>query len=365
MTDHFKQDDGIERILSEQEDRDSTPVTYDIATYPADYTLQGIVDLYRNNSILIPPYQRKFVWSIKQSSRLIESFLLGLPVPAIFLYMEPESNNRLLVVDGQQRLLSIVYFFEGYFGPPVARRRSIFRLTGLNPSSPYSEKTYSDLSQTDEATYNRFNASVLRAFVIRQLRPRDNTSMFHLFERLNTGGTQLVGQEIRNCIYHGPFNDMLVKLNELAEWRLIFGKTLPDKRQRDIELILRFLALHHDAHRYDRPMKDFLSNYMRTHQSDQDASRAYTKLFANTTTAVLDSLGERPFHIRAGLNAAVFDSVYAAFARHATAIPPDIKGRYHRLVSDKEYQAAVSSATTDREVVTKRLALADKTLFGR
>jgi hypothetical protein len=79
---------------------------------------------------------------------------------------------------------------------------------------------------------------------------------------------------------------------------------------------------------------------------------------------VLENLGERPFHIRAGLNAAVFDSVYVAFARHPTEIPRDIKRRYRRLVADDDYQVAVSSATTDRDVVAKRLALADQTLFG-
>ena len=75
-------------------------------------------------------------------------------------------------------------------------------------------------------------------------------------------------------------------------------------------------------------------------------------------------MGERPFHLRVGLNAAVFDAVYVAFARHMSKIPSDVKKRYDRLKKDEDYLTTVSSATTDREVVTRRLRLAEKTLFG-
>ena len=287
MSDKFKQEDGIERIPSEEHDQESTPPSYDIASYPTDYTLEVLVDLHRRGVIVIPSYQRKFVWTIKQSSRLIESFLLGLPVPPIFLYMEPESKNRLLVVDGHQRLMSIVYFFEGYFGPAVRKKRSEFRLVSLNEGSAYADKRYVDLRDTDEPSFNKFNATTLRSFVIRQLDPHDNTSMFQIFERLNTGGTQLAGQEIRNCIYHGPFNEMLVKLNKMPEWRRVFGKLHEDKRQRDVELILRFLALHDDVKDYYRPMKDFLSGYMQKHQSDEKGCARCENLFIDTTKAIL------------------------------------------------------------------------------
>ncbi len=257
-------DELIEKIESEIEDQESEPSTYSIVTYPADYTLEGLVGKFKNHSIKIPGFQRKFVWTIKQFSRLIESFLLGLPVPSIFLYTEPETN-KLLVVDGQQRLLSIVYFFDGYFGRETRGKRSVFKLTGLNDKSPYLGKTHSDL-QSDEAALNTLNDSVLRAFVIKQLNPNDSTSIYHVFERLNTGGTQLVGQEIRNCVYHGPFNELLIDLNKNSNWRKVFGKTQEDKRQRDSELVLRFFALYYSAEKYDKPMKDFLSNYMKVNQ---------------------------------------------------------------------------------------------------
>ena len=360
-----KQDDGsLEQIPSEQEDQDTNPVSYDIVTYPADYTLEGLVGKL-HKTILISGFQRKFVWTIKQASRLIESFLLGLPVPAIFLYADPETN-KYLVVDGQQRLLSIAYFFEGYFGTPDKKgNRAIFRLEGLNPKSPYNGLTYREIMSKDEAASNRLNDSVLRAFVVKQLRPGGRSSIYHIFERLNRGGTQLVGQEIRNCIYHGDFNDKLILLNKNKEWRAVFGKQAEDKRLRDVELILRFFALHHDSGGYFKPMKDFLSDFMDKHKKD-DRSKlsAYEKLFTATTQAVRKHLGPRPFHIRAGLNVAAYDAVYVAFARNLQSIRSGVSGRYTSLKENKRFQELISSATTDEAAVAARLKLVEKKLFG-
>ena len=204
--------DGLEDLQSENSDLEATPAEYEVITYPADFTLEGLVSKFKKGSMTVPGFQRNYVWNIKQASRLIESFLLGLPVPAIFLFTD-DAKNEQLVIDGQQRLMTVVYFLDGYFGEPDANgRRKVFKLTGLNEKSPYYNKTYSDLEETNQAAFNKLNDSVLRAFVIKQITPNGNTSVYHIFERLNTGGTQLVGQEIRNCVYHGSFNDLLCKL---------------------------------------------------------------------------------------------------------------------------------------------------------
>ena len=153
--------------------------------------------------------------------------------------------------------------------------------------------------------------------MVRQLDPNDTTSAYHIFERLNTGGTHLVSQEIRNCIYRGPFNDLLGGLNTEPSWRRVFGKPGEDKRQRDVEIVLRFLALREDAASYRKPMKDFLSTFMDRHRyAGPDRLDAFRVLFQRTMTAILDKLGEKPFHIKAGLNAAVFDAVSTAFSKH-------------------------------------------------
>ncbi len=156
----------IERVASEQDDLESSPPRYEIVTYPADFTLEGLVRKYRHGQLTIPGFQRKFVWSRRQATRLIESFLLGLPVPAVFLFVDARDRSY-TVIDGQQRLLSIVRFFEGRF--EERGKRTVFTLDGLHESSPHRDKTYEDLRESDPVSFNTLNDAVLRAFVVRQL----------------------------------------------------------------------------------------------------------------------------------------------------------------------------------------------------
>ncbi len=351
----------FEDVASELEDRQSSPPSYEIATYPADFTLEGLYLQWQAEDILIPKFQRGYVWTQIQASKLIESFLVGLPVPGIFLYTD-RASEKYMVVDGQQRLRTAFFFFEGLFGlERSAGSRTVFRLKGLHEDSPFAGKTFGEL---DEAAQRRLKNSVLRAFVIRQLDPHDDTSVFHVFERLNTGGTLLHNQEVRNAISAGSFNDLLHSLNELPKWRLILGKPEPDGRMRDVELILRFFALKHSLPAYEKPMKDFMSRYMRTHQASSAAQiRGYRNEFTKTVSAVHDHLGDRPFHLRAGLNSSVFDAVFVAFSRHLKDIPADVKQRFNTLTASDRFTNEVSSGTTDVEQVRRRMAMAEQQLF--
>lgn len=349
--------EGLEELQSEELDLESTPATYEVITYPADFTLEGLVSKYRKGSMTVPGFQRNYVWNIKQASRLIESFLLGLPVPAIFLFTD-EAKNEQLVIDGQQRLMSVVYYFDGFFGDAdKAGKRKVFRLAGLNPNSPYHNKSYADLEENDQAALNKLNDSVLRAFVVKQITPNGNTSVYHIFERLNTGGTQLVGQEIRNCVYHGEFNNLLCELNEYENWRKIFGSDSPHKRQKDVELILRFFAFFENGDNYERPIKDFMSTYMRCNQHVSKAKKeSLESLFKNTCDNVVRLLGGKPFHIWSGLNVAVFDSTFIALAK--CGFPEDLALRFERLTYDADFVKGVRGATADESIVALRMELA-------
>lgn len=354
--------EGLEELQSEEFDLESTPATYEVITYPADFTLEGLVSKYRKGSMTVPGFQRNYVWNIKQASRLIESFLLGLPVPAIFLFTD-EVNNEQLVIDGQQRLMSVVYFFDGYFGEAdKGGRKKVFRLTGLNEKSRYHNKTYAELEDSDQAAFNKLNDSVLRAFVVKQLTPNGNTSVYHIFERLNTGGTQLVGQEIRNCVYHGEFNNLLCDLNKYENWRKIFGNNVPHKRQKDVELILRFFAFYENGDNYERPIKDFMSNFMRENQHmDAEKQERFKLLFKETCDQVVALLGEKPFHIWSGLNVAVFDSTFTALAKNG--FPSDLKTRFDSLKNDEDFVKGVRGATADDSIVELRMGLARQYLI--
>jgi uncharacterized protein with ParB-like and HNH nuclease domain len=360
---HTAKPDDIEfeRITSEEEDYESAPPTYEINTYPADFTLEVLHQKWKDGDIEIPRFQRQFVWKQVQSSKLIESFLVGLPVPAVFLYTERKSQ-KFLVIDGQQRLRSIFYFFEGFFGEEQRGKRTVFQIKGLSDKSKYLGKGFKDL---DEADQRKLRNCVLRSFIVQQLDPNDDTSIYHIFERLNTGGTLLANQEIRNCVYRGSFNELLDKLNVLPAWRRIVGKSNPDSRQKDIELILRFFALLDHSH-YQKPMKDFLSKFMKANRDQgQKVLQQFRKLFTTTCTSIVNHLGDKPFHIRAGLNSAVLDCVMVSFANNFDAIPQDIQQRYRSLLHDGDFLKNVSSATTDEDVVKSRFQLAAQKLFQK
>lgn len=222
-----------EELVTEEEIDDPPFVEFDIAVAPADPTLELLANKVEQGDIIIPFYQRKYVWKIEQASKLIESFLMGLPVPQVFLYVNDE--DRLEVIDGHQRIMSVKYFFEGFFGEPDSQnRRQVFKLKGLSERSEYNGKSFKDLPERDQ---RRLRNATLRAIHIKQLKPSfRNDSVFHIFERLNTGGTQLKPQEIRNAVYRGRIVDELKELNKNEDWRKILGMKNPDKNQKDMEL---------------------------------------------------------------------------------------------------------------------------------
>ncbi|MEW6350356.1 MAG: DUF262 domain-containing protein [Thermodesulfobacteriota bacterium] len=354
------EDIDLEPVVSEDEDYESSPPQYDILTYPADFTLEVLHQKWKNKEILIPEFQRGFVWKQVQASKLIESFLVGLPVPSVFLYSERKTRH-FLVIDGQQRLKSIFFFFEGYFGAEEQGRRRVFRLTGLDSKSRFHGKTFEDLAEEDQ---RGFKDQVLRAFIVKQVDPEDDTSMYHIFERLNTGGTLLANQEIRNCVYHGPFVDLIMRLNSVPAWRKILGKTVPDSGKRDLELVVRFLALR-DISAYEKPMKDYLSRFMNKNRNPSEEVVAETeRRFREICEVVVSSLGEEPFHVRGGLNVAVLDAVMIAFSENPEMVPEDIEQRYARLLEDKDFKDNTLSGTTDKSAIKTRFRRAREVLFG-
>ena len=344
-------DDIVEAIDSEVEDAAAAVPIYTINSYPTDPTLELLCMRWQRDEIQIPRFQRGWVWTHTQASQLIESFLLGLPVPGIFLYREP-TNQKLLVIDGQQRLRAIRGFFDGHL-PNV----SDFYLRDVD--ARWEGKRYGDLIEPDRI---RLRDAVLRAIVVEQTVPNDNSSVYHIFERLNTGGTHLNPQEVRNSAAHGPFNDLIAELNNNSDWRLIFGRPVPDTRMRDVELIVRFCALLEGSEQYSKPMKEFLNHFMKKHQTDI-SDQPYRSNFVETAERVVAALGPRPFHIRRGLNAAVFDSVMIAFARSGKP-PIDIESRWATLLENPSFDDATRSSTTDMDTVKRRIEIATHVLFN-
>ena len=181
-----EQDDWNVDVTEEPEEEEQDVLSYNLY-YPADLTLKGYLEKNNNKQLVIPSFQRSYVWDQVKASKLIESFLLGLPVPGVFLYKERDTN-KLQVIDGQQRIFSAVRYFKNDFDDKS------FRLKNVHPK--WNGKKYEDL---DEADRFELDDAVLRATVVQQLGPHDDSSVFHIFERLNTGGINLNPMEIRSA----------------------------------------------------------------------------------------------------------------------------------------------------------------------
>ena len=328
----------------------SSTVRYVISSYGADYPVDGLVKRIIRTDIYVPEFQRGFVWSHAQASRFVESMLLGLPVPGIFLFREADTQ-KLVVVDGQQRLRSLQMFYEG-----VIRERE-FALRGV--SEELNGLTYKTLRDEDR---RRLDDSILHATIFQQDDPKeDRTSVYLIFERLNTGGTPLAAQEIRSCVYRGALNDLLENLSKHEKWREIYGP--PSARGKDQELILRFLALHYERDRYERPLKGFLNDFMdRNRQPSATKLEEMQRIFCQAVTVAANNLTRSAFRPERNLNAAVTEALLVGLARRlsegAIANPNGLRDAGERLLNNKQFLDAVMSGTTNVNSVSRRLDIA-------
>ncbi len=360
----FEPDDLVDNdeanVVDEASNDDTiTSQRYDISSYGADFDVEGLVRRLKKGDIFIPPFQRDYVWKITEASRFIESLLLGLPVPGIFLARE-QNSNKLLIIDGQQRLSTLLFFYEGYFDPkPEEKKRRVFALTKVQKI--FESKTYAILNEEDRI---KLDDSIIHATIVKQDSPQnDDTSIYHIFERLNNGGRKLAPQEIRTALYHGSLINLLKALNENDYWRKVFGKL--NNRLKDQELILRFLALYFNYEKYEKPMTEFLNIFASRYR---DAEAEFTDkaqmIFISTIRLIWENLGSSAFRPEGSLNAAVFDSVMVGVARriqdHPITDHQSLQVAYSQLLEDKDYKVAISQATSNEDRVDTRISKAIK-----
>jgi hypothetical protein len=361
--------DLLDRTLSadELDDLISPDASPSEVTFSSqDFDAAGLVRRLRSESMLIPRlggtdarvatagFQRGFVWSKAQMDRFIESLLLGYPVPGIFLVKQAQ-DNRLLVLDGQQRLLTLVAYFVGeHRGKPFALS---------NVSEEFQGLTYHNLP---EALRFRLDDSYMQAtIVVADGTPEVSDAIYQLFERLNSGGTQLTPHEIRVALAAGPLIDYLEALNGDPNWRGLFGT--PSRRIRDQELILRIVALYLDASAYSRPQKTFLNGFARKHRQLSSEVEAAGVLFRRACEALASNTGADAFR-RPGasqVNMAQTEAVVVGLM-HAIAVGKaplaDLSRRISVLKADSQFTAATTRATADNDSVSLRLSMARRAL---
>ena len=215
--------------------------------------------------ILEPDFQRNYVWDSSRASRFIESLLLNMPMPHIFL--GEESDGSLMVIDGHQRLETIFKYLQ-----PLLRSRSTSSdrrartLPALTPLTLRKLNVLSDLNgkRVDalkiEDRQSLWDTPLPAIILLKENHP---DMKYELFSRLNQGSMSLTNQELRNCIYRGPYNRMIAYLSENRGFLQLWNRNQPDKRMRTRELILRFFALLHRRDRYRTPFREFLNEEMR------------------------------------------------------------------------------------------------------
>ena len=365
---------------------------YDITAVPSDFNVMTLVQLVKSGWMHIPGFQRHFVWDRSRASRLIESLILGLPVPQLFLYQQ--DRDRSLLIDGQQRLMSIYYFKEQRF-PRWDERinlRRIFDETGGIPDEVLRDDRYfqdftlrlpgslpdqkNELSGLNYDTLSdrhrsRLDMRPVRCIIIKQNRPSDgDAAMYEIFNRLNSGGMYLRQQEIRASMYHSGFYDMLGKINREEAWRVILQSPVPDLHMKDIEILLRGFAMLVDGREYRPSMVKFLNKFSKKCEINKEAdNRDLEELFMSFLRAA-SGLPEGIFINKNNhFNIALFEAVFTAVCRNAYQKKSVVEEnaldakRIERLRTNEKFIATAQKGTTQKANVETRLGIASEILI--
>jgi len=273
-----------EATLAEADEVEPIATGRRIFTEKLDQTVDQLAEQWRQGDLILDPlFQRRKVWEDSRASKLVESAILDVPLP-IFYFAE-EQDGRQEVIDGQQRLRAFFRYLDNEF-----------ELKSLKTLPELKRKRFRDL---DKATQRKISKCALRTVIFKK--ESDEELRFEIFERLNTGAVPLNAQELRNCIYRGAYNQLLIDLSENADYMALMGFKGPDKRMKDVEYVLRFAAFYHSTHlKYKPPMARFLDEDMRTHRNiesaDANEMQAAFKTSVSLIRSLLGSNAFRRFH---------------------------------------------------------------------
>lgn len=320
-----------------------TSARLDVEYYGADFPVDVLVKRMEEEDFIIPAFQREYVWKEDEASRFIESLLIGLPTPALFLARD-KFSSKYLVIDGQQRLKTLQYFYKESFpnGTPFKLKRVVHPFSGL---------TYSNLSPTNRRSLDN---AIIHCTIISE--NYDPIGMFYLFERLNTTGTPLNPQEIRNALYHGSFSNLIKDLSKNNIWRALYSKS--DNRSTEQELILRFLAFYFDIKSYSDDVVFFLNHFMLRNMNLEAISKdEIQNIFLNTIEFIHSCIGSKAFYPKKVFNRVLYESLMVLVARE---LPKELSSptfrRFYKLLIDDEYFWSLSRRSTiSRKSVMSRM----------
>lgn len=367
----------------DSDDQDISFTEYEISASPNDFNVRTLFDFIDSGIVKIPGFQRNYVWDIKRASKLIESLLIGIPIPQIFLY--EQAKNSFLVIDGQQRYFTI-YFFKKKRFPRKEKRfelRKVFEESKGIPEHILADNNYfvdfnlqlPEQLQSKPNRFNKLNYSTLteedrtaldlrtiRNIIIKQNSPDDGDSViFEIFNRLNSGGVNLKPQEIRTSLYHSEFYNMLYKINMNVNWRKMTPQAIPDLNMKDIEILLRGFAMLVNHEEYKPSLKNYLNSFSnKAKKFTKDEIKYFEDLFIEfiNRTSIIDN---KTFFGKGGrFNISVYESVFVAICENAYInrnlnISDTSKEKIELLKSDAEFIKATQSKTSNSTNVILRI----------
>jgi hypothetical protein len=354
---HLDSDDDPALALFDKSQRD-------LVTSVVDYNLGTLADLVQRDKIdLSPRYQRRFRWDASRQSRLVESFLMNVPIPPIFL--SEDRYGTYAVIDGKQRLFAIREFIRGRL-----------KLRGLKVFGEINGQSIDDLpSRLRDILETR---ATLRAIII--LPQSQPAVKFEVFKRLNTGGVRLNPQEIRNSSYPGPLNDLILSLSVLPEFHGLLGIKDRDRsaiyrEMRDAEFVLRFLTFRDNWDSFAGGMMRHMDDFMSTHQHMEARSlSAAREDFMSTMRAVEAAFGDHAFQRwvpekdawRQQVLAALYDAeMFAVRGRDPGQLSTrrgEIEHELKALFSNPDFREAIDAATNTPALFRRRITVMNEML---
>ena len=329
----------------------------ELVTSVVDYNLQGLTDLVTDKAIdLNPAYQRRLRWDDVRQSKLIESFLMNVPVPPVFL--NEDEYGAYSVIDGKQRITAISSFMKGSL-----------RLKGLNVFHELNGLNFDKLPALLQRAIR--TRPTLRAVII--LRQSDKDVKFNVFQRLNTGGVRLNAQEIRNSAFPGPLNDLILDLSVEPHFHKLLGITNKHRsaiyqEMRDAEFVLRFFTFRKTWKTFAGGMKRQMDSFMYDNKNMPEADlKELRESFLRTTRTVSAAFGRRAFARWMPEKVAWRKQVLASlFDAEMFACEPlrekDIEGKQGQIMEslkalfgDREFRLSIDAATNTPALFRNRI----------
>lgn len=325
-----------------------------VVTQPYDLAIDVIINQVREKILFLrplsdrPKFQRRYVWSDKIASRLVESVLLNVPIPPC--YFSENDENELDVIDGQQRIYSLYRFAENQFA-----------LKDLEALPELNGKRFFELPSKAQ---RKIKIHTLRCVVItNESHPEIK---FDIFERLNTNTVPLNAQELRNCVHRGALNELLGELSLGNDWLAIRGRKFPDKRLADEEMILRFFAFRMlGLAEYRTPLKHWLNDAARAgRRLGPEAIGDLRSTWTNAIEVALTWFSPKECFRRVGskaINRALFDLILTTAVdfdpRSAERVKPQFLQAFHRLSVDEEFEDLISRSVDHKKRTLRRFEL--------